>query len=547
MTRIPLEALDAAAARQSHYSMVAPSQLEPGGIDPLGMGAINLGLAASALPGINNVTSRIRVYTFLAWAWWKARACLMARGGGKVDAKELQALVDRWEVLFVWSNMLEGTNEGLPGRLKLGGALPKEHSFAMEGEDWDRLRAARHSGQTNLQAAVTYGPSSKALQWVVAREHGAFVPSEQVMPAVEAFDSEVMSVLPPRLLAPGGAEISVDEVMAMHKAWNTEAVTAAERNVFREIFYDRGYAGDFGEHTMRARTLEVFRRALAQAGEPCATDDVRRILASWRYPDGRRFEPGADVQDRALLWPAFQARQLQRMSLEAMLCWIEDFIGKAGGVASAEAMASAADAAAKASEDGADAKSVSSYLAAVAARGGHEGWPASCAWSEATDIFKLMDALSAAVWQGEWDDIPGLALRGIAISEAIASSVRSLGVGQGAMNPLGGAPERLPLAEASRQLKIINGQSMPSLWTEVILSWVLAQHVRWSVARNGDGKQRLRVTLDEGGWTRLRSSGRAVSIMPDRIGTALSLGAECGLFADARDDAGRRMFSAPLH
>lgn len=544
MPRIPLEALDAAAAEQAHYSLVAPSQLEPGGIDPLGMGAINLGLASSALPGINNVTSRIRVYSFLAWAWWKARNCLLARGGGKADAKELQALVDRWEVLFVWSNMLHGTNDGLPGRLKLGGALPREGSFAMGGEAWDRLRAARHSGQTTLQAAVTYGPSSKALQWVVPREHGAFVPSEQVMAAVEAFDAVVSPVVPVRLLEPGAAEVSVDEVRDMHRAWSTEAVTAAERDVFQDMFYGRGHDGDLGEHTMRARTLEVFRRALTQSGESCSAGDVRRILASWRYLDGRPFEPGADIQDRALLWPAFQARQLQRLSLEAVLCWVENLITKAGGVASTEAMADAADVAARAGEDGADARSVGSYLAAVTARGGQEGWPASCAWNNSTDIFDLMEALSSAVWQEDWDAIPGLALRGVATSEAIATGVRGLGAGQGAANPLGGTPDRLPLSEASRQLRILKDQSMVSLWRELILSWVLAQHVRWSVARNGDGKQRLRVTLDEGGWIRLRSNGRAVSLMPDRIGTALSLGAECGLFLEVRNAAGQRLFAA---
>ena len=140
MSRIPLDVIDAASAEQSHYSLVAPSQLEPGGIDPLGMGAVNLGLAVSALPGINNVTSRIRVYSFLAWAWWRARKCFLERGTGKVDAKELQALVDRWEVLFIWSNMLHETNDGLPGRLKLGGALPKSGIYVMAGEQWDKLR-----------------------------------------------------------------------------------------------------------------------------------------------------------------------------------------------------------------------------------------------------------------------------------------------------------------------------------------------------------------------------------------------------------------------
>ena len=104
------------------------------------------------------------------------------------------------------------------------------------------------------------------------------------MAAVEAFDSVVSPVAPVRLLEPEAAEVSVDEVRDMHSAWSTEAVTEAERDVCRDVFYSRGHGGDLGEHTMRARTLEVFRRTLAQSGGPCSAGGVRRILASWRYP-----------------------------------------------------------------------------------------------------------------------------------------------------------------------------------------------------------------------------------------------------------------------
>ena len=57
MARTSLEILDAAAADQEHFSLVARSCLEPGGIDPLGLRAINLGLASAALPGVNNTTT----------------------------------------------------------------------------------------------------------------------------------------------------------------------------------------------------------------------------------------------------------------------------------------------------------------------------------------------------------------------------------------------------------------------------------------------------------------------------------------------------------
>ena len=73
---------------------------------------------------------------------------------------------------------------------------------------------------------------------------------------------------------------------------------------------------------------------------------------------------------------------------------------------------------------------------------------------------------------------------------------------------------------------------------------MLAQHVRWSVARNGDGKQRLRVTLDDEGWIQLRPTARGAALMADRIETTLSLGAECGLFVENKDIPGERRFKA---
>ena len=109
---------------------------------------------------------------------------------------------------------------------------------------------------------------------------------------------------------------------------------------------------------------------------------------------------------------------------------------------------------------------------------------------------------------------------------------------------LGGPPDRLPLLEASRQLARLHDQPLPDLWRELILSWVLAQHVRWSIARNDDGKQRLRLTLDDEGWIQLRPTARGAALMADRIETTLSLGAECGLFVESNNISGERRFEA---
>ncbi len=286
----------------THFSYVEPSKLKVGGIDPLGMGALNFDLIASALPGINNVTSRIRVYSFTAWAWWRARECLVAQSANLVAPQELQALVDRWEVLFVWSNMLGGSNGGLPGRLKLGGSLPELGIYNLHGAEWDNLRAARRSGQTALQAPVTYGPSTKKLHWLEPCKSDTFRPSPQVMPAVEEFDARVSALVCGHLLQPGTVSVSVEEVTAMHPAWNADVPGEAERRVFRKLFHDIGLESiDSGDHAKRARTLELIRAALAQSPGPISEPDLRRTLASWRFQDGTEFLAGDELRDRALM------------------------------------------------------------------------------------------------------------------------------------------------------------------------------------------------------------------------------------------------------
>ena len=70
-------------------------------------------------------------------------------------------------------------------------------------------------------------------------------------------------------------------------------------------------------------------------------------------------------------------------------------------------------------------------------------------------------------------------------------------------------------------------------------SWVLAQHAYWSVGRGladararGKVLLRLRIILDEGGWTLTPGAprGSAPRPTPDRLQTAITLATECGLF-----------------
>jgi hypothetical protein len=84
------------------------------------------------------------------------------------------------------------------------------------------------------------------------------------------------------------------------------------------------------------------------------------------------------------------------------------------------------------------------------------------------------------------------------------------------------------------------GRSIKGFVRHILESWVLAQHVYWSVGRGladarAGGKTilRLKVVLEEGGWT-LAPGASQISPpqpTPDRLQTALNLADECGLLA----------------
>jgi len=114
-----------------------------------------------------------------------------------------------------------------------------------------------------------------------------------------------------------------------------------------------------------------------------------------------------------------------------------------------------------------------------------------------------MDEILSAQQNGDHEQLPRLCLNAIGIAAAITDALHDLGEG-GMDDLLGGPSDRLPLALASLRLGKLSDMSMLDLWREIIESWVLAQHARWSVARSGDETQRLRVAVDEGGCVRLR-------------------------------------------
>jgi len=95
----------------------------------------------------------------------------------------------------------------------------------------------------------------------------------------------------------------------------------------------------------------------------------------------------------------------------------------------------------------------------------------------------------------------------------------------------------LPLFRARREAEAWGKAPTKNFVRHVLETWVLAQHVYWSVGRGladararGKTILRLKVILEEGGWTLAPGVSR-VRPLPtrDRLETALTLAAESGL------------------
>jgi hypothetical protein len=85
--------------------------------------------------------------------------------------------------------------------------------------------------------------------------------------------------------------------------------------------------------------------------------------------------------------------------------------------------------------------------------------------------------------------------------------------------------DRLPLARARREAKAWSQASTRDFVRHVLESWVLAQHVYWSVGRGladararGKTILRLRVALEDGGWNLTSASARVLPQCPRRTG-----------------------------
>lgn len=499
MATISIAELTAAAAGAQDPGFASATIPKPGGVDPLGLRQINFDLMDQVFPGLNNVARRVRPFVVVTWAWRRAHQIAQRLGPEKVVRvnKDLQDFVDRIDVIYAWSQFLIDPNAALPGKQVLANLL-KAQEWTFGGPAWDKRRADRRLS-TALSAPINYGPALKMLGWIHPNPEylGVMLPSAAAAPALDAFENGIKEHLDHDAFSRfGSVVVTRDEAKALAHKWALGDISDAEAAVMRELLL--GADGRPGRRQGAALILA----AAAHAG---STEELRLRGPMAGRPSN--FVPPTDLLAIHDAWRRVQVRQLFRLALEALLHWT--IMKLEGRTLISDAL-------------------VGAFIAEVPTAAG----AAAGNWLDATiPAGAGPTELIARIQEGLVAQNTG------SIAQAVSAGLAFCLAEDPGPHARSERSDRLPLFRARHEAAAHRSGPAAEFLRHVLESWVLAQHAYWSVGRGladaragGKTLLRLRVILDEGGWTLIPvNRGRPPSPTPDRLQTMISLMTECEL------------------
>ncbi len=500
-----LEDLLTQARQQIEAQPVVASKMGIGGVDPLGLRQINFDLMDQVLPDLNNVARHVRPYIVMAWAWRRVTTIVKSGGMKGAEDEQMRDFVDRIEAIYAWSQFLHGSQSGLPGRQAMQ-ELMNAPEYHFGGAAWIARRDMRRMS-TGIISPLNYGPSLRTLGWLMPVDSGdgVFQPDPALEPVLDEFEDTIRAELTHEAFNKfGPVTVSRDDASRWGSLWSLDRITECEREVaFARLGGDRA-------SSVRRKGIALLTAAHKDlAGTQPNTDALRARMAdlpaSWRDASLR---PEISTQ-----WRELQVRQLFRLALEGLFFWTVSTLLK-GPMATQQI-----------------ARTFLDELSAVG------------------DLPKSAESwVSGPVLAGN----PVTFLRDIETElqrRPRDNTLLATALLRGLMFSLGEAPkaahhfestDRLPLSRARRDADSWKCLPPRDFLVRLIENWIMAQHAYWSVGRGlADarirGKQimRLRIVMDEGGWTLTpgtTNAGNPPRPTPDRLETAVSLLTECRRF-----------------
>lgn len=286
------------------------------GVDPLGMQNSSVRIYQRLLPGISNVTLRIRYYGLYVWL-----ADRYARDIGDTNRLTWQRRIRRAEALYALIAQAKGGENGV------GGAEWAEKSLAAAGERKLDFRDDTEPGSDTHYLQNAWGVFGQAYQSQLfaigllahSPEHEIATPAPgpgDELAQAFADSVGVMGDLFLRTLDRGWTTLKDLELMS---GMSPSSIThGKERDCYQALLL-RSPVEDGSPDVERLRTLQLILHWAAATKSSPGSDSLRWSMYSGCLDEGQPWVLPDHLEAHRLRWSVYQANEITHIALETLL------------------------------------------------------------------------------------------------------------------------------------------------------------------------------------------------------------------------------------
>lgn len=296
------------------------------GLDPLGMQNSSVSLYQSFLPGISNVTLRMRYYGLYAWL-----CHTYAQKIGDTNPESWKRFIRRAEALYALIAVQHGSEGGVAGIEWAREAFDQSQSRLIE------FAQAAEPGSENYYLKQAWGAFGAAYRsqlfdigiFEQSNDHDLPLPSKDIGERLAAvFESSVGELATLFYDVVQRGNVSSSELEILEPLAPSEiAISGEERDLYQKTLLEPLEPVDDRARARRDSILLILRitALLRRAPDP---DEVRWILFAGCDQQGNALElRSPDLEAQRQLWWVYQANDLCHVAFETLLKFTLDTLG----------------------------------------------------------------------------------------------------------------------------------------------------------------------------------------------------------------------------
>jgi hypothetical protein len=297
------------------------------GLDPLGMQNSSVSLYQTLLPGISNVTLRMRYYGLYAWL-----CRTYAKKHGDTNPEVWKRFIRRAEALYALVAYRHGGEGGVAGIEWAQRAVEASNS----GDAIDFAAAAEPGSETFYlkQAWGAYGAAYRSQLFEIgvfdkSQDHDLPIPSGMGDALAMAFEESIRKVAALFYDVIKRGCVTIAELDRLASVAPSEiGLASSERALYQDMLLKPTDPRDTDSHSRRLTVLLILKIAELLGRDP-RPDEVRWILYAGSDQGGRALILGVPyLEGQRQLWWIYHANDLCHIALETLLKFALDTLGE---------------------------------------------------------------------------------------------------------------------------------------------------------------------------------------------------------------------------